>query len=200
MGMPEDAVDAINDVSGRHPGHRAAHAKGTLLSGSFTATPEGSRLTRAVHMRGEPVRATVRFSNGGGDPATPDHAREGRGMAVKLYLPDGSTTDMVALSLPVFFTRTVEDFLAFTRARAQGDMAVIGAYLQEHPEALPAVQGALSADPPESYATVAYNGIHTFRWIAPDGATRAIRYRFAPEAGEHTIGDEEAQQRGPDYL
>ena len=42
MVSAEDAVNAINDVSGAHAGHRAAHAKGTLLSGSFTATPEGA--------------------------------------------------------------------------------------------------------------------------------------------------------------
>src|SRR5919197_1956486 len=104
--LAEQAVDAINAVSGAHPGHRAAHAKGTLMAAPFTASPEASRLTRAAHMKGEPVRATVRFSNGGGNPKVPDYAAEGRGMAVKLYLADGSRTDMVGLSLPVFFVRT----------------------------------------------------------------------------------------------
>ena len=36
---PEQVVDSINDISGEHPGHRAAHAKGTLCAGTFTATP-----------------------------------------------------------------------------------------------------------------------------------------------------------------
>ena len=34
--LAEQVVDAINDISGRHEGHRAAHAKGTLLRGTFT--------------------------------------------------------------------------------------------------------------------------------------------------------------------
>ncbi|MGH2799803.1 MAG: catalase, partial [Thermoleophilaceae bacterium] len=93
--LAEEAVDAINAISGVHPGHRAAHAKGTLLTGSFTPSAEASRLTTAAHMRGEPSRVTARFSNGGGDPGIPDYAREGRGMAVKLYLPDGNKTDIV---------------------------------------------------------------------------------------------------------
>ena len=97
---PEDVVDAINDIAGVHPGRRAAHAKGTLCAGTFTATPAAARITRAAHMQGEPVRATVRFSNGGGDPGAPDYATEGRGMAVKLYLDDGTRTDMVALRCP----------------------------------------------------------------------------------------------------
>src|SRR5829696_5358476 len=113
--LAEEAVDAINELSGVHPGHRAAHAKGTLLSGTFT--PNGGGLTTAAHMQDEPVRVTARVSNGGGDPGVPDYAREGRGLAVKFYLPDGSKTDVIGLTLPCFFVRTPEDFLAFTRAR-----------------------------------------------------------------------------------
>ena len=51
----QQATDVANEAFGRHPGHRALHAKGTLLKGTFTATPEAARLTRAAHMQGEPV-------------------------------------------------------------------------------------------------------------------------------------------------
>ncbi len=206
MTLPEQAVDAINDVSGRHDGFRAAHAKGILCSGSFTATPEAAGLTRAPHMSGETVRTTVRFSNGGGNPEMPDYAREGRGLAVKFYLPDGSRTDTVSLTLPVFFVRTPEDFVEFTRSRkpdpetGKPDFAKIGAFLEAHPEAQPAIEAALAAPPPASYATCRFNGIHAFRWIHADGAARDIRYRWEPEAGEETISDEDARERGRHYL
>ncbi len=202
--LAEQAVDAINDVAGTHPGARAAHAKGTVLAGTFT--PAGSGLTRAAHMQQEPVRVTARFSNGGGDPGVPDYAREGRGLAVKFYLPDGSRTDVVALSLPCFIVRTPEDFVAFTRARkpdpatGQPDLEKVGAFVADHPEAIPAIQATLGTEPPESYATVTYNSIHAFRWIAPDGSECFVRYRFEPEAGERSIRDEEAKERGWDYL
>jgi catalase len=204
--LAEQAVEAINDISGAHPGHRAAHAKGTLMAGTFTATPEAARLTRAAHMQGSPVRATVRFSNGGGDPGIPDYAREGRGMAVKLYLEDGGKTDMVALSLPCFFVRTPEDFLEFTRARkpdpetGQPDMDKLGAFLGAHPEAQQPIQAAVAAGPPASYATCLYNGIHSFRWVNADGDARWVRYRFEPEAGVEELSDHEARERGRDYL
>ena len=200
----ERVVDAINEVTGHHPGHRAAHARGTLLAGTFT--PNGSGLTRAAHMQSEPVRVTARFSNGGGDPNIPDYAKEGRGLAVKFYLPDGSKTDVVSLSLPCFFVRTPEDFLEFTLARkpdpetGQPDMTKIGAFFEAHPEALPAVQAALGAKPPESYATVAYNSIHSYRWLDADGGERVVRYRFEPESGEHSLSEEEARERGESYL
>ncbi len=202
--LAEEVVDAINDISGRHEGHRAAHSKGTLLTGTFT--PSGSGLTTAAHMQSEPVPVTARVSNGGGDPAIPDYAKEGRGLAVKFYAPDGSKTDIVALSLPCFFVRTPEDFLDFTRTRkpdpetGQPDFAKVGAWLQDHPEAGPAIQAALSADPPESYATVTYNSIHSFRWIDADGEARFVRYRFEPEAGERTLPEEDARALGRDYL
>jgi catalase len=202
--LAEQVVDAINDISGEHPGHRAAHAKGTLLRGTFTGA--GSGFTTAAHMAGDPVPVTARFSNGGGDPGIPDYAREGRGLAVKFYLPDGPKTDIVALSLPCFFVRTPEDFLDFTRLRkpdpetGQPDFEKLGEWMGRHPEAGPAIQAALSTDPPESYATVAYNSIHAFRWTAPDGTKRWVRYRFDPAAGERTLSEQDARALGRDYL
>jgi catalase len=197
--LAEQAVDAINAISGVHPGHRAAHAKGTLLTGTFTPSEDAARLTTAAHMQGEPSRVTVRFSNGGGDPGIPDYAREGRGMAVKFYVGDGSKTDIVGLTLPCFFVRTPEDFIAFTRARLEQEK-LMPEFLGAHPEALPAIQAALGADPPESYATCVYNSIHSYRWDDAEGGSRFVRYRFEPEAGERTLPGEEAKARGRDYL
>ena len=203
---PSEVVDAINDIAGAHPGHRAAHAKGTLCAGTFKATRAAAKLTRAAHMQGGPVRATVRFSNGGGNPATPDAAREGRGMAVKLYLDDNTRTDMVAINLPCFFVRTPADFLEFTRARkpdpatGQLDMQAFGKWLGEHPEAQPAIQAAITAPPPPSYAQVAYNGIHAFRWVDAEGEGRFVRFSWEPEAGIAGLEPEDADARGPDYL
>jgi catalase len=204
--LPEQIVDAIHDINGRHEGTRAVHAKGVLCEGTFTPSPRAAALTRAAHMQGGPIRATVRFSNGGGDPATPDSAKDGRGLAVKLYLDDGTRTDLVTLTLPRFFVRNADDFLEFTRARkpdpetGQPDMAKIGAFLEAHPEALPAIQHALSQPAPASYAQLEYHGIHAFKWIAPDGEERWVRFSFRPLAGVAGLSDEEAARQPPDYL
>ncbi len=204
--VPEQIVDAIHDINGRHEGARAVHAKGVVCSGTFTAAPEATGLTCAEHMQGGAVRATVRFSNGGGDPSTRDSAKDGRGLAVKLYLEDGSRTDLVAITLPRFFVRNADDFLEFTRARkpdpqtGQPDMAKLGAFLENHPEALPAIQYALSQPAPASYAQLEYHGIHAFKWIAADGSERWVRFSFRPRAGVAGLSDEEAKERSPDYL
>jgi catalase len=204
--LAEEIVDSIHDLAGRHEGTRAVHAKGTLCTASFEASPAAAGLTRAAHMQGGPVRATVRFSNGGGDPGAPDYAKDGRGLAVKLYLDDGRRTDLVAITLPQFFVRTAEDFLEFTRARrplpetGQPDLQKVGAFLEAHPEALPAIQHALTQPAPSSYAQLEYNGIHAFRWISADGEERWIRFSWRPAAGVDGISDEEAKERGADYL
>jgi catalase len=204
--VDQDLVDAINDIYGAHPHTRAAHAKGTWCSATFTASPAASQLSRAAHFRGGPVSALVRFSNGSGDPHNHDGTVDGRGMAVKFDLGDGAHTDIVALTLPVFFVRTPEDFLAFTRARkpdpqtGRPDPAVIGAYLGAHPEAMPAVQASLAMRPPASYAQCTYNGIHAFRFENQAGEQRFVRYRWAPDAGEAWLDPEDAQSRDRDYL
>jgi catalase len=196
---PTEVVDAINAVSGTHDGARAAHAKGTLIAAEFTGLPGAAALTRAPHFDGSPRRATIRFSNGGGDPNVPDYAREARGVALKVYVDDETRTDMVGLTLPCFFVRTVEDFHEFTKARAVG-LEAAGAFLQQHPEALPAVQAALGAPPPVSYATCRFNSIHTFRWTNAHGEARHVRWRLEPEGGTEDLSDEDAKARGRDYL
>ena len=172
---PEQVVDAINDISGVHPGHRAAHAKGTLCAGHVHGDAGGGRAHARRAHAGRARAGDGALLQRRRRPRQPDYATEGRGMAVKLYLDDGARTDMVALSLPVFFARTPEDFLEFTRARkpdpatGQPDMEKLGTWLGEHPEAGPAIQAAVTAPPPASYAQCDYNGIHAFRWMNADG-------------------------------
>ncbi|MEA2421465.1 MAG: catalase [Thermoleophilaceae bacterium] len=202
MLTPEQAVDAINRRFGSH-GTRALHAKGTLTRGSFTATPDAARLTRAVHMQGSPVEATVRFSNGSGDPHAPDYGPEVRGMAVKLYLPNGDRTDISAQTVPRFPVRTPDAFINLIRASAPGRARLLRLplFLATHPEALPALRAnAPALKPPVSYASARYYAIHAFKWIDADGGQRYVRYRWVPEASEPSLSPEQAKSRGTDYL
>jgi catalase len=204
--LSERLVDSLNAAYGVHPGHRAAHAKGVLCAATFTPSPGAAELSSAAHFAGPDIRAHVRFSNGSGDPNAPDAARDARGMAVKFYLPDAPTTDVVALSLPAFFARTPEDLLAFNEARrvdpAIGgpDMEKLGRYLAAHPEAMPAVNAAISHPIPASYALLTYHSLHAFGFVAADAGVRWGRYHFVPDEGETSLTAEEAATRGPDYL
>lgn len=200
---PAQATEAANEVFGYHPGFRALHAKGVLLKGTFTATPEAAALTRAGHMQGEPVPITVRVSNGFGNPDAPDYGADVRGFAVKLYLPDGSRTDIVAQTAPRFPVHTPDAFVELLRAQKPGPSMAwkMPAFFARHPEAIPGLPVNVKAlRPPESYATVTYYAIHAFRFVDKDGGSRYVRYTLHPEAGDIRIGPREAKRRGRDYL
>ncbi|MBV9284970.1 MAG: catalase family peroxidase [Acidimicrobiia bacterium] len=204
--LSERLVEGLAASYGSHEGHRAAHAKGVLCAATFTATEAAAALSRAPHFAGPPVRAHVRFSNGSGNPTVPDGTRDARGMAVKFYLPDGGTTDIVGITLPAFFARTPEDLLEFNAARrpdpttGQPDVEKVGAYLAEHPEAVAAVTAAITHPAPASYAGRTYHSLHAFGFVAADDSVRHGRYHLVPEGGEQTITEEDAAAKPADYL
>lgn len=198
--LADDAVAGLHAVYGAHSGYRAVHAKGVFCRGRFTPNAAAAGLTTAPHMH-RPVDVVVRFSNASGSPAISDASREARGLAVKFELPGGGATDLLATNVRRFYTRTPEDFVAFTRA-AVGRAAPLKLlrFLLGHRETLGVVVEALRLRPPASYATAAYNSLHSFRWVAPDGSARALRYRWVPRAGEAYLSLGEARALGPDYL
>jgi catalase len=200
---PEQATEAANYAYGAHSGYRALHAKGTLLEGTFTATPEAAALTRAAHMQGDPVRVTARVSNGAGNPDLPDYAPDVRGLAVKLYLPDGSRTDIVAQTAPKFPVRTPEAFVELLRAGKPGLASAwqLPLFLVRHPRAIPRLPANVAAlRPPVSYATATYYAIHAYRFVDAQGGSRYVRYTLRPEAGDQRMGPGAARRLGRDYL
>lgn len=204
----EEIVDAINEINGSHAGHRAVHAKGTVCEGSFTATPEAAKLSRAPHLQGDPVECTVRFSNASGNPKTSDaNPIAGRGIGVKFHLPDGDAVDMAAVPLPIFMVRTADDFLGFTRARkpdpetGQPDVEKVMAFVAEHPETANALQlGLPKLAPTTSFATSGYNGLHAFGLVDSDGNETWGRYGWIPVEGEQYLSDDEREAADRDYL
>jgi catalase len=200
---PADATRAANEAFGRHPGYRALHARGTLLKGTFTATPQAAALTRAAHMQGDSVPVTVRVSNGGGDPDIPDHVPDVRGLAIKFYLPDGGRTDIVAQSAPRFPVHTPEAFVELLRAQKRSPAMVwkLPLFLARHPEAIVRLPPNLPAlRPVQSYATCRFYAIHAYRFLDSGGGSHFVRYTFLPAAGDHRLSPREAKHRGADYL
>jgi catalase len=200
---PARAIDTATRAFGAHPGFRALHAKGLVATGVFRPSPEAARLSRAVHLQGGEIPLTIRFSNGSGNPRHPDWAPDPRGLAVKFYLPDGSRTDIVAVSTPCFPTRTPEGFIELVQAQAAGPAAAwkLPLFLRHHPEAirvLPRVAPTLL--PPASYATIPYHGLHAFRWSDADGGERYVRYTLRPAASVSRLKPWAAKRLGGDYL
>jgi catalase len=102
----------MNKLYGVHPGFRANHAKGVVVTDSFKAAPQAARLSKAVLFAGGTIPVTVRFSDTTGVPDIPDGSglANPHGMAIKFQLPDGSETDMVLNSIKFFPVSNGADF------------------------------------------------------------------------------------------
>ena len=198
-------VDEMERVGGRFPGYRRAHARGLCFAGVFTPSGEARTLTTAAHLQAEPVPATIRFSNASADPHAVN-AGSARGMAVKFHLPDGTDTDVVAVSLSRFLAPTPEVFLellgATERDPATGnpDPTRARAFLAAHPECAAGLQEARSLASPVSYATERYSALHAFTLVNAGGLRQSVRYRWEPDAGVATLSEQEAAGAAPQYL
>lgn len=203
--LPEQSVDAFAKVFGVHPQARVNHAKGVIVEGTFTPSAAAASVSKAAHLHKhkDPIPVTVRFSEGSGVPTVPDTEKMFRGMAVKYALPDGSKTDIVALSYNGFPVATAEEFRDFLLAiAASGPDApkptALDKFLSAHPAAKTFVESA--TQPPVSFATVAYFGINSFKFTNAKGAVTYGRYQIQPEAGSKSLTAEELAKAGPDYL
>lgn len=201
-----EAVNSIEEVAGRYPGYRRAHAKGIVYEGVFTPNGQASLLTTAPHLQNHEVQALVRFSNSSTNPTLADVFSPAKGMAVQFKLPDGEVTSMVTITLPIFFAKTPQSFINIleTIKENSGEGATIAdkfkAVMEKYPESRAGLQAVTMLKPPLSFATNLYHSIHAYYFINAAGERRAVKYEWEPEAGLHFLTKEEAGSKSPDYL
>jgi len=195
--LANDLLKQFDTIFGLHPGFRPAHAKGVMLSGTFTPSREAGSLTRAPHAARESTSVTVRFSDATGLPSIPDNAADANphGMAIRFHLADRVHTDIIGHSTDGFPTRTGQEFLELLRALASGDPS---AFLASHPAALAFVQTPKPS--PVSFATEAYFPVVAYQFINQQGVGRYGRYRIAPRAGVEHLDETAAKSRDASYL
>jgi catalase len=203
--LPIALVEALNKLAGGpHPGFRANHAKGVLVSGTFTPAKTAASLSKAPHFA-RPVPVLVRFSDTTGVPTIPDAAPEAspHGMAIRFKLPGSGTTDIVSISANSFPVATPQDFLALLTAIGQSGPGVpkptpVERFLGSHPAAQKFV--STPKPPPQSFATTAFYGVNAFKFTNAKGVARFARYQILPLAGEHALTPAEAAKADPNYL
>jgi len=209
MALSQSILNKFDTIFGLHPGFRAAHAKGMMLTGKFTPSSRATSLTRAPHVVRISTPVTVRFSNSTGLPLLPDNDgnADPRGLAIRFHLAEHSHTDIVSHSTDGFPTRTGDEFLEFLTAIATSDPskpsdpahpAPIEKFLGSHPAALKFVQTPKPA--PASFARETYFGVTAYRFINKDGAARFGRYRIVPAAGNEHLNAATTAGKAPTYL
>jgi catalase len=203
--LSQDLLQQFDTIFGLHPGFRPAHAKGLLLSGTFTPDPAATSLTRALHATRPSTPVTARFSNSTGLPLLPDNDpnADPRGLSIRFNLAEHVHTDIVSHSFDGFPTHTGQEFLEFLRAVAASSQASssptpIEKFLSEHPAALAFVQAPKPA--PASFATEAYFGVTAMKFINANGASRFGRYRILPDAGLQHLDAAATSGKDTDYL
>jgi catalase len=205
LALSHDLLQQFDQIFGQHPGFRPAHAKGTLLTGTFIPAAHAASLTRAPHLLRQSTPVTVRFSNSTGIPLIPDNDPNAspRGMAIRFNLAEHVHTDIVSHSTDGFPTHTGQEFLEFLRALAATDLSKIPgspleAFLGSHPAALAFVQAPKPF--PVSFATETYFAVTAMRFINDQNVARYGRYRIVPEAGNDHLDDATASTRSANYL
>ena len=209
LALSQDILHQFDAIFGLHPGFRPAHAKGLLLSGTFTPDMEAGWICRAPHLMKSATPVTVRFSNSTGVPVIPDNDPNAvpRGLAVRFHLAEHSHTDIVSHSTDGFPVRTGEEFLEFLKALASSDPtkasdpanpSPIEKFLGSHPAALKFVQTPKPSA--SSFGRESYFGVTAFHFTNTAGETRFGRYRIIPAAGNDYLDASAAAAKGSDYL
>jgi len=197
-------LEQFDLIFGMHPGFRAAHAKGLMLTGMFRPTAQAQSLTRAPHALRAATPVTARFSNSTGLPQIPDNVPDAnpRGLAIRFNLADHVHTDIVSHSTDGFPTRDGEEFLEFLRAvAASGPDAPspkpVERFLGSHPAALAFVQAPKPF--PSSLARETYFAVTAFAFSNAGGQTRFGRYRIVPELGNDYLTDAQVSSASRNY-
>ncbi len=183
----------MRTLAGPNPGFRPVHAKGLVYSGTFRASADAPRVTRAPDFTGQSVPTIVRFANANGNPDVHDAVPNVRSITVKFQLSDG-------------IARTPEELLEFLRAQlpepasGQPDPDAVPRFLAGHPAGRAFVERLMKKPVPASDAQTIYHAEHAFRLTAADGTSRFGRYRFVPQAGEAFLSPDDAGKRSPSFL
>lgn len=196
---PEQLIDALNGVFGAHAKMRAAHTKGICVKGNFTPTPEAVGLSKAPQFAA-PVPLVGRFSLGGGNPAASDSQKDNvRGIALHFQLPDGSNSDLLMISAPIFGAKNPEQFLELLKTVAGKDKEKIGAFFKANPDTTRQKAWLEAREAPASYATADYFGVHTFYLTNAKGERQAVKWKAEPVGGFVGLSDKDAEAKGADF-
>lgn len=199
-------VAAVEEVFGAVPGERRNHIKGTCAAGEFVGSREAARYSRSPLFSGKALPVIARFSVAGGNPKAPDTARSPRGMALEFKLPDGGVQHITMINTPVFGARHPRTFLDQMRASkpdpatGKADPEKLKAFRASHPDSHAQADFLAKNNPPASYATSSYFGIHTFKFVDRDKRTTLVRWRFVPQDGELRLTDDEMKSAPADFL
>ena len=183
---------------------RIVHARGSAAHGYFECYESLAPLTRASIFAeaGKRTPVFVRFSTVAGERGSTDTARDVRGFAVKFYTDEGNW-DLVGNNIPVFFIQDAMKFPDLVHAvkpephhgmpQAASAHDTFWDFVSLMPESTHMLLWVMSDRAiPRSYRMMQGFGVHTFRFINAEGASRFVKFHWNPVAGTHSLAWDEA--------
>lgn len=204
VALANDLLKVFDQLFGLHPGFRAAHAKGLMLTGTFTPSREAQSLTRAPHAVRASTPVTARFSNSTGLPQIPDNVGDAnpRGLAIRFNLAEHVHTDIVSHSTNGFPVRDGYEFIEFLHAAMASGPDVpspkpVEKFLGSHPAALAFVQAPKPF--PSSFARETYFALNAFGFTNAAGQKKYGRYTIVPELGNDYLTADQVKGISENY-
>lgn len=201
-----EAIDELERISGLHAGHRRAHARGLCCRATFFPSGKAVPFTIAPHLQTQEIDTIVRFSGSSTNPLLADLLSPAKGMAVQFMLPSGEYTCLVGITVPVFFARTPESFMAMlttlnrTKAGRIAKAEALRRFARHFGESRQSLLALQRLKPPISYATSMYYCVHAYFLIDEEGHRRPVKFEWLPDAGIHTLTPQEAEALPDNYL
>jgi len=161
---------------------RPVHTRGVMVKGTFEALGNAGSGAPPYLEAGRLLPVVARFSSCSADVDIDDRHVVPRGLAVRFYLPDDRTTDLVSMSTDCFPASTLSAFVSVSHAMSCRQpwrlmrLVFLGTLHQARSPLT-----FMTAFSPVSYARCDYYPVHTFVWS--QAGHQPVRYRWRASAG-----------------
>ncbi|MFJ7936450.1 catalase family peroxidase [Sporosarcina sp. NPDC096371] len=184
-GCPLSAIEAIDTIekrAGLFPAYRRAHAKGIGFDATFSPNGCATPYTTAFHLLQQDTPAIVRFSHSTSNPNPTEQLVPVKGMAVQFQLPKGKVTNLTMATIPVFITKTPEEFIQLLQLGTSDKHSFSErlSTLKKNSNFHAAFTILKNIIPPKSFGTGHYYSIHAYYLINDQKQRHAVKFEWEP--------------------
>jgi catalase len=174
------------------------------VRGTYAPSDRAKEITKSQSFT-KPSRVLARFSVGdvNSDVASTDGLTL-RGFSFRLG-GDEHRSDILTQSAPLHFARTLDQMLAYLKARMPGpdgkpDAKKVRAFSAANPGTLHQANYLAERPLPESFAGTTYWGVHAFPATNAKGEMRFIKFKLAPVGEEVLLSNNATKAKSVDFL
>lgn len=198
-GQAKELVNSIEDIMGKYPGHRRAHARGYTYEAEFQPEKESANYSSSLLFKEDRITSIVRFSHSSPDPTMADSLSPIKGMAVKFLLPNSEEVNMVTATVSIFVAKNPEAFVEMIRIgqsmkKGKPRLTKMVKLLRKYPESQAALKLYRKIEAPSSFAAGTYYSIHAFYLVTDSGKRQPVKFLWEP------LNDTESSKKGESSL